>query len=529
MDITYDITDIELRKKIIKEIESDENLRRKEESFRRSEIYKKRQAKYILERLAADLGVESARDMRTFTSINLTQKMIHELASIYKYEPWREFSLLNETQLDVVRSHYKYSHTDVNLKKSNRMYKLHEQCALKCVPKNGFLKQEVLQPHHYDVIPNKMDQEKAEIYVVSAFDRSRINNSYLTSRRDEYENRTFMSDGVNQKIGDNDDWNLKPKIYYWWNSLYNFATNQKGEVLDSESMMPLASVDFNQFVNPIQRLPFVDIASDKDFEYWVRSGSSVTEFNIDFGTILSDNVNINKNQGFSQAVITSVEAPKNIRVGPDRVMWLKINKNAESPQVPKFEFVTPSPDMQGSLETTRDLLKYFLVGESINIKQILEGSSGNAASGIDHLLSMIEKFEASQDDFSLFYKVEQELYEIMILWHNAFRKTSDGLNKKVDGPEIPEMSEVNVKFGGPTQILSQTEKLDFVSRQLELGLMTPVEAIEELREVDEDVAEKIYEKIKSFDGMDMNQLVQENNDINQQMDIPDDVSGNQEV
>ena len=530
MEITCDVTDIRIRKKIIEEIEGDENLHRKEESFRRSEIYKGRQDKYILERLAGDLGIESARDMRTFTSINLTKKMIHELSSIYRYEPKRDFTLLTEKQIDTMLAHYKYGKANQKFKKTNRMYKLHDQCAVKVIPKEGFITLDVMQPHHYDVIPNRNNPEVGEVYIVSSFDRSRIRDTDIQPRNRDFEDRRYNSDGYNQKIGDEDDWKNEHKLYYWWTAQYNFTTNKKGQVVEivDNEYKPLNQVEFSNYVNEIGRIPFVDVATDKDFEFWVRSGSAVTEFNIDFGTIISDNVNINKNQGFSQAVITSVESPKHIKVGPDRVIWLKVNKNDDSATRPTFEFVTPSPDLKGSLEMTRDLLKFFLVSESINIKDILEGGA-NPTSGLDHLLQMIEKFEASQDDIDLFKSVEQEAYEIMVLWNNLLVGTTDGFNRKVKGVKVNEDSEVHVKFGGPMQVTSKSEKLDNIERKIEMGLMTPVEALEELREIDEKSAEKMYKEIQKFEAMNNQEMIEAGvNIIRDDMESDDELSGDEE-
>ena len=521
MEATYDITDINVRKQIIKEIEGQENLRRKEESYRNFEIYRDRQAKYILDRLAGETSAASIRDMRTVTSINLTKKMIHELASIYKYEAERDFTDLNDLQKQTMLAHYKYSRADVEFKQSNRMYKLHEQCALKIVPKNGFLSYDVLQPHHYDCVPSKLDPEHGEIYIISSFDRSRVvnqNDFRELEAQNAYENRTFMSDGVNQKIGDQDDWDMKNKPYYWWSAEYNFKTNGKGEIID-DKMKPLPEVDFEQYKNQIETLPFVDIATEKDYEYWVRAGGSITDFNIDFGVQLSDNVNINRLQGFSQAVITSVEKPKDIYVGPHSVIWLKVDPKDETAQRPEFQFVTPSPDLNASMGLSEGLLKYFLVSKSINIKGMLEGTA-NATSGIERLLMMIEKFEASQDDLDLFRMTEQSAYEIMVKWHNVFNQVRDGLNKKVQGPQIPEDSEVQVKFGRPDLLQSKQDKVDGLIKELDAGLLTPVEALMELREVDEATAEKIYKKIKKFEMMDVNQLQQAAVDMG--MDSPDD-------
>lgn len=505
--LTHDITQIEVRKNIIDEIESSENKYRKEESFRRFEIYRERQEKYILQRLAGSTSISTAREMRTMTSINLTRKMIHEMASIYRYEPTREFTLLSDQQKETMLSHYRYSNVNVNMKKSNRMYKLHEQCAVKIIPKNGLLSFDVLQPHHYDVVPSKFNPEKAEVYVISSFDRSRVQYSNnITTKERRFENRSNWNDGVNQKIGDADDWNNeKNKVYYWWNAGYNFKTNRAGQVLDNNGQ-PLASVDFNQYVNPIGELPFCDIATEKDYEFWVRAGSGVTEFNIDLGSQLSDNVNINSVQGFSQAVISSVEEPKDILIGPKRVLWLKKDPKGESQHQPEFTFATPSADIKGSIELSESLLKYFLVSKSINIKNMLDGTS-NASSGFERLLMMIERFEASQDDIDVFKSVESRAYEIMVKWHNVYRSTTNGLSKKVDGPVINEDSEMMIKFGGPQAITSKTDKINNLILEMDNGFITPVEAIMQLREVDEEMALDIYNKVKQFNQENLRDLI----------------------
>lgn len=524
MDISIDITDIQERKNIIKEIEGDENKHRKEESFRRFEIYRERQHQYILERLAGELGINNVRDMRTMTSINLTRKMVHEMASIYRHEPDRDFSGLSEVQKEVMLNHYKYSKADVAFKKANRMFKLHEQCAIKTMPKSGFLSHAVLQPHHYDVIPNRHDPEQAEVYIISTFNRDRIvSDQHISQKRNryEYEKNRLNFDRVNQKIGDPDDWDIDNdnKVYIWWNGLYNFKTDNRGRVLGDDGK-PETKVNFNNYPNPIGKLPFSDIANEKDHEFWVRAGSNITEFNVDFGVVISDSVNINKEQGFAFPIITSVEEPKNLKVGPNRAMWLKVNPNDDTAQRPTFEFASPNPDLQGTIQLSEDLLRYFLVSKSISIKNMMEGVP-QATSGVEKLLMMIERFEASQDDIDLFRWTEQSVYESMVRWHNVFRDVDQGLNSKVSGPAMPEDSEVQVSFGTPDMVISKKEKLDNIEKKLNLGLMTPVEAISELRDVDEDTADGIHQKIKEFNKMDTDELIEANRQIGMADDMDD--------
>lgn len=475
-ETTIDITSKATRKRIIEEIEGDENLRRKEESFARFEIYRERQKNYIKHRLISESSKETVDKMRKFTSINFTRKMIKELASIYKHSPIRSFTDVSDDQSIAILNHYERMLADVKLKKSNKYFKLHEQACIQTIPKFGQVQLRVYQPHHYDVVPNEDNPEVGEVYIISSFDRSR---SFITL------------DSNNQLIADPDDWRVK-KVYYWWSREFNFSTNYQGDIITPSGID--FNPDYREYLNPIGMLNFTDIATEKDFEYWVRTGSSITEFNIEFGASVSDVCNISKIQGYSQAVFKSVEKPTSLAVGPHQALWLKIDPADTESTKPEFAFVSPSPDLNASISLNENLLRMFLASRDMSFSTGITDKS--FSSGLERLLASIEKWEASQDDLDLYLGVEKQVFRQFKAWNNYLESVNERIPDSIRAGMISDQTDIEVEFLKPEMIQTRSEKLDYISKQLDLGLMSDVEAIQELRGVSEDAALSILDTIK---------------------------------
>lgn len=476
-EASIDLLDPAIRKGILKEVEGEENLRRKEESYARFEIYRERQEKYIKSMLIKESSEKSVEKMRKVTSINFCRKMVNDLASIYKNSPNRSFDGVTPDQSNIILEHYEKATYNVKLKKSNKYFKLHEQGCLQTIPMNGLVGARVFQPHHYDAIPNMENPEYGEVYIVSNFDRRRVQGSI---------------DFVNQKIADEDDWRMK-KIYYWWSKDFNFKTDYDGNIIIDNQLV--SNPDIEMISNPIKKLNFIDISTEKDFEYWVRTGSSLAAFNVEFGASISDTCNINKMQGYSQAVFKSVEAPQNLNVGPHSVIWLKVDPKDTEATAPEFSFVSPSPDLNASIQLNENLLKMFLSSREMPISTGI--TQQTYSSGLERLLAMVERFEASKDDLDLYRSIETQLFDQFKAWNNYLDQINTGLLPSLKMGQISEDAMIEVEFSGPKMVQTDDEKLNFISKQLEMGLMTEIEAISELRGVSEEEAIRIYQKIKS--------------------------------
>ena len=290
---------------------------------------------------------------------------------------------------------------------------------------------------------------------------------------------------TNKKIADQEDYQSARNRYVVWTAQENLIVNGNGEILEANP-------------NPIGVLPFIDVAADKDFEYWVMRGSGVTEFTLDFAVVLSDTCNTNRLQSYAQPVITSEKLPEQITVGPQHILWLPLDPSR--PEVkPTFEFATPNPDLNASLSLQDRLVSYFLTAQGIDPKTIASSGEGNKyTSGLERLLAMIEKFEASQDDIDLFRTVEEKLYTLFRLWYEVTNGT-EMLKPTLAFGNWDESIIQTVKYSGPEMIRTEADKEESVIRRLENGLMTKTEAIMELREVSLEKAAEIRAQISIDD------------------------------
>ena len=495
------ILDIRERKRIIDEILSEENKRRKEESYKRYEIWKSKHGKYILDALNREFSKETVKNMRTVTSVNIVRRIVNAKSSIYRHEPKRTFVNASEETANYLNELYKEAYANLKLKKSNKIYNLEDQAALQIVPKDGRLQFMAYYPHNYDVVPDEMNPEKAAVYVLSAYDKmvqlSQLDNLTSKSAGYLYGNQRRTQDYVNQQIADPDDYKLKNLRMVWWSDEFHFTTNGKGEYIDPDTGLEVADLPADKLLNPIQINTFIDIAVDKDFEFWVDSESTLVQFCIELGVMLSDTSNINRLQGYSQAIIKSVEKPQDMQVGPHSVIHLPLDPT-RSELSPDFQFVSPSPDLQSSLALLNTFINLYLSAEGLDSKVInTDGASKTYASGLERLLAMVEKFEASQDDFDLYKMIEKKAFKILIAWNNYLvGRTLDQGGVEMELQAIPEDVVLDIEFAAPQAIQTKKETEESVKLHLDMGLMSKKMAIMELMGKSEEEADQILKDIE---------------------------------
>jgi len=496
------------RKRILEEINGSENQRRKNESLKRFDIYSKRQATYVKEKLVSEYSVNTVNDMRVISSINLGRRIIDKSASLYKSKPSRTFERPNKTPLSEnetkqLEAIYESSGLDMHLKKSNKYYKLEQQGCVQIIPRDGVLQPRVLLPHHYDVIPMDGDPEKAYGYIISVYDRSLLYHQQADAQTtaSPYLPQN-VSDGINTVIADSDDFKaLEGQKYIWWTPEWNFVTDSRGNIIDQygQQVMIRTEADLALIANPIQRLPFVDIACEKEFEFWVRQGNDIIDFALDFSVLLSDTAEVNKRQGYSQAIVYSEEPPKDVSVGPNRILHIKLDSDKE--QQARFEWANPSPDLEAALSLLETYLSLFLTSQGIDPKTVTgKGEGQRYASGFERLLAMIEQFEASQDDMELYRVKEQEILDLFVAWSNLLQGATiqagiEPLKPDLNQAVIPSDVKVEACFARPQATQSKSEVEDSEIKKLENGLTTRKRAIMAIEGINDDAAEKLLLEI----------------------------------
>lgn len=451
---------------IIEEILGAENNKRKAKALKNYEIYKDRQEQFVREQLVREFGDKTVNEMRII-NINMCKRIVNQLASLYINPPERQFVGATEKELEQIDALYEYSQANSKLLLANRFFKLQKQCAIQVIPKDGCIQIRVLSPHQYDVISQDDDPEKAAVYIINTIDKTK----YLTGY-----------DQQNQKIADPDDFKKQQMRFVWWTDAFNFETDGNGKIMSE----PVP--------NPIGQLPFIEVSGcSKDFEFWVREGCGPAEFSVTASTVWSDICTINKIQGYAQAVISGDKLPENLMVGPTRVLFLPTDSTSAVQS--KFEFVNPNPDLAAALEMLEMLIKTFLSSEGIDPQTISgKADATKYSSGLERMLAMIEKFEASKEDLEVFRWVEYRLFDLLKSWSNIYQGV-DFLKPELKNGQINESVDLDVQFATPSVIQTKTETEDSVIKRLDKGLISKVEAVSELRDISLENAMIALEKI----------------------------------
>ena len=508
------LLDIGFRRKIIEEIKGDENIQRKIVSYKKANMQEDNFYQYVKEALEQKLSAKTVSRMTIFASINLQKRISKAEASIYKRRPSRKI-MVGEVESEEMEKVYQMMDVDTVLRRSNESYKYQGQCAIQVYPQQGKLKCRVLLPHLYDVIPNPENPEEALAYIISNFDnttRDRIDrdpNNTGFSQGDKYR------DSVNQTIADYDDQALSKERYYVWTKKLNFVMDGNGQLIDKITDKPLTEMAENDpnIMSPLAEyncLPFIDVSHPKNFEYWVRGYDSLYEATLTYNTILTSEFQTVELQGHAQAYYKgdANHMPEDVQVGPDRIIHIPIDPN--NPTASEFGFANPGSDLSGVRQFRDSYLAAFLSSRGLDTS-IVSGNpqASMASSGVEKLLQMIEKFEASQEDFSLFENVEYELLHIVSCFiRSLYSEVNDGSPALVDDFRINlvETPDLSVVFAGPEMIKTETEKLDLAQKELEMGLTSRAHVLMELKNM---TMEQAIKHLQEVDWLSSQPMIQE--------------------
>ena len=437
----------DFRKEALEEIEGAENKARKYESFKQYEIYNDNIAPFVKRSLATQMSECSANSTPLVSCVNLAKTIVNYQATVYSREPERHFTDTSERNIEAIKSVYEDIDFDSKMQKSNKYFKLQKQCCIQLIPSMGKIQARVLLGHHYDVIPHPQNPEVALAYIVSQYQKP------------------MTSDGKNQIIADTEDFKKKNMRYVWWSDSYNFVTNGYGDIVE------------DNIENACGVLPFVDIANDKDFEFFVRKGCSISDFTIQYNVMLTDAANISRISGYAQAWIKGPEdlLPKEIVVGPYRILRLLYDPNTQ--QQVDFGFVSPNANLDGTIKNNESILSNFISSQGLPTSLISSSLSTDKSysSGTERFLAMIERFEEAQADFAVYKSVEQKLFNIVKAWLKVY-SNSDVLDKKYWSDATIDHANFGITFKGPEAIQSDSERIANVKQMLELGLITIVDA-----------------------------------------------------
>ena len=330
-----------------------------------------------------------------------------------------------------------------------------------------------LHPHLYDVIPDAQNREKARCMILSEFPAGSPYPlegaaTWDGNSRTGYTNGQGGGDGVDQQIANSrSDHGAGERHYIWWTQKYHITTDCEGKIVAERT--PFMAK------NPIDRLPFVNLAMDQDGEFWGEGGDDVIDGSILVNVFMTDAASILNMQGWGQPVLKgNMLKGGTYETGPQNM--LELNYKIDDP-VPSYEIVSTEPHTELWIRIMEVYIALLLTTNNLsprNIQGKLDASS--VASGIAKMIDESESTDDVTDAQGYFIQREKEFWGIASEWLEVFRAAESLIPELESLPEF-DGSEVNVKFKNQGIVLSEKAKLELIELRKKLSINTMIELL----------------------------------------------------
>ncbi len=498
------LLDINIRAKIIEEIESPQNRARKDEHFKRYRCYKDDTDFYVIKKLLLQFDPETVQEMSyALSDIAFVRKIIDKLARVYKYGVTRSSDTEQVTQN--IQELSKLLSVDKNLKKTNRFYKLCRNTLLYICPKSESFTQESkkslkvypLLPFFYDAVEQYDDREKPGCIILSDYESEFDSAIYYSmnpaaanrGRGVQVKYRIDTENGVDEVIADapsdqkNYSTDKSHKTYVFWSDSYHFTCDSKGNIISE-----------GDGTNPIGEMPFVNYAEDQDGSFWAFGGKDLTDGSVLLNSMITNVNHIGITQGYGQLVMTGENLPTAVKVGPNKLIRLEYKKD-ENP-VPTLDFKSANPPLDQLKALIEMYAALLLTTNNLSTNGVSASLDSNQAfpSGIAMMLDKAESMEDVEDQRQVFVDNEPLIWAKIAKWMNVLKITGE-LSDELSPYMIPLEPEVKVKFGTPAVIQTDKERIETLKLKNEAGIVSKLDMLrsEYPDYTDEQLAEKLEE------------------------------------
>jgi hypothetical protein len=289
--------------------------------------------------------------------------------------------------------------------------------------------------------------------------------------------------------------------YIWWSNAYHFTTNAKGEIL------ALLSPENN--LNPINMLPFVDIAEDKDNCYWAKGGDDIINCDILLNIAITDLNYIIKYQSMGIFYLAGAGVPKTVKVGPSSMIVLEKREGDPDMQI---GFASSNPQIDAVLSAIEQYLNFVLSTNSLDAGSISgRVTAAAASSGLQEMIKRSELLDDIQDQQEIYRDAEPSLFKIIFKFINLYLSMGKLDEEYSEIGQVDEDEEVVTKFAPPSIIQTEKEKLEVIEKRKSIGLdsmldsikldnpeLTEEQAIEKLANVKKEKAESAVKELSNL-------------------------------
>lgn len=472
------ILDPGFRATVLKEIDSPENVFRKNQAYKAYECFKDLTGAYVIESLLKQFEKETVAEMEPLiTNISFTRKIVDKLARVYNYGVKRWLPSKRDTKL--LENYLKLLQFNKKMKKTNRYLKLFHNTLLSVLPKKSeekwYIDLNPIPPFFYDVIEDPNNMELPAVVILSNFSPQASKMSYATESQAGFHNtasyplyRNYVpyGDGIDQAIADSPE-DQKRGDFIWWSKNFHFTTNCNGEIISDRELI----------VNPIFELPFVNFATDQDGAYWAKGGRDIVDAGININVLLSNINHIGIIQGYGQLYMTGKNLPKSVQAGPTKVIQLE---HEEGEPDPKVGFLNASPPMSDLMKSVEMYVALLLSTNNLSTSGFSATLSGanSFASGIAMMIDKSESIEDVDEQASIFLDNEPKILNLVKKWDDLYRKSRALIDEYQESGLPASFKEISILFEQAKPIVSESEELSNIEKRKELGINTMVELIQ---------------------------------------------------
>jgi len=284
---------------------------------------------------------------------------------------------------------------------------------------------------------------------------------------------------------------------YW--TLWSDENHLKIKTKDYKSFELVPIEDNPEMINPFGEMPFIYVPFDAAGVYPISS--SLPRQTIELNT----NLSVYLTSGNMQIGQLVLKYPKT-----DKIEWVThglmtaINlPQSEKPDRPKTEasYISPSPNLEGHKDSILTYMMMILDEHGMNTNGVIKGGE-RFSSGFERLLASADVESIIEDNKDIYGRVENSVFQLI-----------KNMNLR-DGIYTFTSEKIKVKFSRPKILTSDSEKLDNLKKKKELGLW---EDWELMLEVDPNLTEKEAkakaDKLKSLKSNETVNNVQNQNQI----------------
>lgn len=480
-----EILDQGFRKKIIEEIKGPENIARKADALKRHDCYKDQTKKWVLEALRREFEEQTVEEMSgRVSNISIARKIVDKLAQTYVHGVDRLVE--DELSQEAVDKLERELDLNTKMKKADRGLELHKNEMVQVVPKYNSRQSDIalspkydivvrpMAPYEYDVIEDFDNRTMPRVVILTDFvERKQIESSQFTTNYANLDGGALIAsssaygDSQEQIVADSpEDAGQQCQTYIWWSDKYHFTTDDKGQIISK--MSP------EDGLNPIQIMPFINLAEDQSGHYWARGGEDLIDASILINKLITDMLGIASAQGWGQIVMVGNNLPSIIKTGPHRAVLLNRQPGEDAPT---FDFKSADPPIDSWMRMIEQYIALMLSTNNLSPSTVAGKLDViNAPSGIAILIEKAESTVDLKDREQLYQDREPEMWEIIKRWQNLYFER-DALTSRFMNIGPFEDSNVRLKFMNNMPVITEEQKLNEIKLRKELGLNTMLELL----------------------------------------------------